>query len=78
MTSRTERNFDDFNNMFKGINHKAQTPDEVALMVVEKVKREHNSFRLDDVVAWFDESHFYKVRSWVEDEFDSDVSDIED
>ena len=80
MTSETQRNFDDFNNMFKGIDRKDRVPDDIASIVLEKVRRECNPSRLDDVVEWFDGSHFYKIRYWVDDTsaYESDVSDIED
>ena len=80
MTSETQRNFDDFNDMFKGIDRKDRVPDDIASIVLEKVRRECNPSRLDDVVEWFDECHFYKIRSWVYISAynDSDVSDIED
>ena len=68
MTSaETKNNFDDFNNMFKGIDQETETPDCIAFMIVEKVKREHNQKRMDDAVEWFDESHFYEIRDWVND-----------
>ena len=68
MTSaETERNFDDFNNMFKGIDQETETPDYIASIIVHKVERELDQKRLDDVVEWFDESHFYKIRDWVND-----------
>ena len=86
-SSMTSKNFDDFNNMFKGIDREDRTPDHTATIILNKVKLERNPSRLDDVVEWFDEGHFYKIRCVVDistysvDRFDieySDVSDIED
>ena len=83
-TPETLRNFDDFKNMFKGIDREDRTPDDVALKILEKVKLEYNQSRLDDVVEWFDEGHYYEIRSHVDelaeylDDDESDVSDIED
>ena len=78
-TSETERNFDDFNNMFKGIDRKDCVPDHIATIVLNKVELERNPSRLDDVIEWFDEGHFYKIRCVVDiSAYESDVSDIED
>ena len=87
----TANNFDDFNNMFKGIDRDDHTPDEIASIVFEKVRLEHSQSRLDDALEWFDEGHFYKIRSWIDETAhklrfenssnswdDNDVSDIED
>ena len=63
----TANNFDDFNNMFKGIDRDDYTPDEIAVIVLEKVRRERNPSRLDDAVEWFDGSHFYKIRNWIDE-----------
>ena len=65
VSSETARNFDDFNNMFKGIDRDDYTPDDIASIVFEKVRLEHNQSRLDDVLEWFEENHFYKIRDWV-------------
>ena len=80
ISPETLNNFDDFNNMFKGIDRRDRTPDSVAQIIFEKVRLEHNPSRLDDAVAWFDESHFYKIRHTVDISgvSDSGVSDIED
>ena len=84
-SSETLRNFDDFNNMFKGIDRDDRTPEDIASKVLEKVRRKRNQSRLDDVAEWFDEGHYYKIRSWVSEtaqNWDSDgsdeVGDIED
>ena len=91
MTSETERNFDDFNNMFKGIDRKDCVPDHIAAIVLNKVKLERNPSRLDDALEWYDEGLFYEIRCVVDISaydsenslaslawLDSDVSDIED
>ena len=62
----TANNFDDFNNMFKGIDRDDYTPDDIASIVLEKVRLERNQSRLDDANEWFEESHFYKIRDWVD------------
>ena len=61
----TAKNFDDFNNMFKGIDRDDSTSDDIAAKVFEKVERECDQSRLDDMVEWFDEGHYYKIRVWV-------------
>ena len=66
-SSETLRNFDDFNNMFKGIDRDDYTPDDIASIVFEKVRLEHDQSRLDDVLEWFEGNHFYKIRDWVND-----------
>ena len=63
----TANNFDDFNNMFKGIDRNDYTPDEIASIVLRKVELEHNPSRLDDAVEWFESCHFYKIRDWVDE-----------
>ena len=60
-------NFDDFNNMFNGIDRIGYTPDEIASIVLKKVERECNQSRLDNAVEWFDEGYFYKIRDWVDE-----------
>ena len=65
MSPETAKNFDDFNNMFKGIDRDDYTPDDIASIVFEKVRLERNQSRLDDMVEWFDEGHYYKIRVWV-------------
>ena len=64
-SSETSRDFSDFNNMFKDIDRDDQTPDDIAFNVLEKVRLEHNQSRLDNAVEWFDEGHYYRIRSWV-------------
>ena len=89
----TLNNFDDFDNMFKGIDRDDYTPNYIASIVLKKVELERNPSRLDDAVEWFDEGYFYKIRDWVDVSacksnmsayeldmlvYDSEVSDIED
>ena len=63
----TAKNFDDFNNMFKGIDRDDYTPDDIADLVFEKVRLERNQSRLNDALEWIDEGHFYKIRDWVDE-----------
>ena len=51
--------------MFKGIDRDDSTSDDIAAKVFEKVERECDQSRLDDMVEWFDEGHYYKIRVWV-------------
>ena len=67
ISPETAKNFDDFNNMFKGIDRDDYTPDDIASIVFEKVRLERNQSRLDDMLEWFDESRFYKIRDWVDE-----------
>ena len=46
----TLNNFDDFNNMFKGIDRDDYTPNDIASIVFEKVRHERNPSRLDDAI----------------------------
>ena len=58
----TLSNFDDFNNMFKGIDCSNCVPGDVAHKVFEKVKREHNQSRFNDVCEWIEGCHFYRIK----------------
>ena len=66
MTSVTSKNFEDFNNMFKGIDRLDCVPDHIAAIVLNKVKLERNPSRLDDAVTWFDEGLYYEIRCMVD------------
>ena len=61
-TPQTLRNFDDFNNMFKGIAHNNCVPGDVAHKILLKVKLEHNQSRYDDVCMWIESSHFCGIK----------------
>ena len=67
ISPETAKNFDDFNNMFKGIDRDDYTPDDIASIVFEKVRLERNQSRLNDALEWIDEGHFYKIRDWVDE-----------
>ena len=67
ISPETAKNFDDFNNMFKGIDRDDYTPDDIADLVFEKVRLERNQSRLNDALEWIDEGHFYKIRDWVDE-----------
>ena len=86
MTSRTERNFKDFDNMLKGIHCTENYASYTAILILDKVKLERNPYRTLDVDAWYNEV-FYGRRDVLRPresknnlglEYDSDVSDIED
>ena len=81
MTSETQRNFDDFNNMFKGIDRENCISIYIAVLVVDKVKLERNPFRSYDVDLWYDEifDSYCRNNGIVQTSgSDTDVSDIED
>ena len=83
MTSGTAKNFDDFNNMFKGIDRKDCASTYIATLVVDKVKLERNPFRSYDVDLWYDEIFYGRIdMTPISDNFGlvytDDVSDIED
>ena len=62
MTStETKRNFDDFNNMFKGIHCKDDHANYTAVLIVDKVKLERNPFRSCDVDLWYDEIFYGRI-----------------
>ena len=76
----TLNNFDDFDNMWRGIQCAADRATYTAVLVVDKVKLECNSIRSFDVDNWYDEI-FYGKRVVRRPRFyndDEEVSDIED
>ena len=74
----TSENFDDFDNMFKGIDRENYTSNYIAIIVVDRVRLERNPSRSRDVDLWYDEI-FCRRRSIVQTtNNESDVSDIED
>ena len=88
-TPQTLRNFDDFNNMFKGIDRASRPPSDTARMVLNKVELEWSPSRSSDMDKWFRGLEYSKIIRNVDfsaDEeediqYDSDfyeVSDIED
>ena len=87
-TPETLRNFDDFNNMFKGIDRASRSPGDTARMVSNKVELEWDVSRGRDMVKWISGREYFKIKRNVDfsaDEediqYDSDfyeVSDIED
>ena len=60
--AQTLRNFDDFKNMFKGIDCYNCVPGDVAHRVLLKVKLEHDQSRYDDVCMWVEFDHFSKIK----------------
>ena len=86
--AQTLRNFDDFNNMFKGIDRASRLPGDTARMVSNKVELEWDVSRGRDMVKWISGREYFKIKRNVDfsaDEediqYDSDfyeVSDIED
>ena len=87
-TPETLRNFDDFNNMFKGIDRASRLPGDTARMVSNKVELEWDVSRGRDMAKWISGLEYSKIKRNVDfsaDEediqYDSDfyeVSDIED
>ena len=88
MTSRTERNFDDFDNMLKGIHCEDDLVSYTAILIVDRVKLERDAYRSIDVDAWYERVFFGRRDVFQSAVFrdnygigygdDSDVSDIED
>ena len=77
----TSENFDDFDNMFKGIDRENYTSAYIAIIVVDRVRLERNPSRSRDVDLWYDEI-FSRRRNIVQtsdnSNNESDVSDIEE
>ena len=78
-----ERNFIDFDNMFRGIDCKDFTANYIAALVIDAVRLECNPSRLNDVYIWFGEEQHYQNRSTVQTHSsniidESNVGDIED
>ena len=67
-TSQTLINFDDFNNMFKGIDSDYFTPCQIATVVLEKVKIKRDQARIDDVVKWYDNQIYFKIRNTIDEQ----------
>ena len=76
----TLNNYDDFDNMWRGIECVEDRPTYTAVLVVDKVKLERNPIRSFDVDNWYDEIFDGKrvVRRPRFYNDDSEVSDIED
>ena len=76
------KNFEDFDNMFKGIDHEGFSSANIAIQVIDKIKLECNPSRSNDVDTWFEENHYPQDRKYMiqtSDTEDSDsVGDIED
>ena len=66
-TPQTLRNFDDFNNMFKGIDSDYFTPCQIATVVLEKVEIKGDQARIDDVVEWCDNQIYFKIRDTIDE-----------
>ena len=89
LSPETLRNFDDFKNMFKGIDSDYFTPCDVASAVLEKISRMGDQTRTDDAVEWFDNQIYFEIRDTVDEQalayarehrlsLSDEVSDIED
>ena len=76
------KNFEDFDNMFKGIDPEGFSSANIAIQVIDKIKLECNPSRSNDVDTWFEENHYPQDRKYMiqtSDTEDSDsVGDIED
>ena len=68
LSPETLRNFDDFKNMFKGIDSDYFTPCDIAFAVLEKIKRMRNQTRTDDAVEWFDNQIYLEIRDTVDEQ----------
>ena len=76
----TLNNYDDFDNMWKGIQNVWDRHTYTAVLIVDKVKLERNPIRSHDVDNWYRDV-FFGDRVLRPPPFyneDSDVSDIED
>ena len=73
MTSaETERNFDDFNNMYREIELEIGETDEIQYAVVDRVESELNQRRLRDVLRWCDGDHYLEAVGYEFEDFDDD------
>ena len=75
----TQRNFSDFDNMFKGIHCEDDHVNYTAVLIVDKVKLEREPFRSYDVNLWYDEIFYGRriIPKPSRDSNNSDVGDIE-
>ena len=62
LSSETLKNFDDFKNMFKGIDSTNCAPGDVAHKILLKVKLERNQSRYDDVCMWTEFGYFSEIK----------------
>ena len=67
LSPETLRNFDDFKNMFKGIDSDYFTPCDIALTVVEKIRRMGNQVSINDAIEWFDNQIYFEIRDTVDE-----------
>ena len=74
-SSTASKNFNDFNNMFKGIDPENFTSDYITILVIDKVKLECNPSRSNDVDMWFNEEHYPQHKKYIVQT--SDNSDTE-
>ena len=74
-SSTASKNFNDFNNMFKGIDPENFTSDYITILVIDKVKLECNPSRSNDVDMWFNEEHYPQHKKYTVQT--SDNSDTE-
>ena len=68
LSPETLRNFDDFKNMFKGIESDYFTPCDIASAVLEKIKRMGDQARIDDAVEWFDNQIYFEIRDTIDEQ----------
>ena len=78
-----ERNFNDFDNMVMGIDCKDSTADCIAVLVIDKVRLECDSSRLNDVSIWFSKKLHCGNRCTIQTlssniDYGTNVGDIED
>ena len=67
LSPETLKNFDDFKNMFKGIDSDYFTPCDIAITVLEKIRHMGNQVRIDDAVEWFDNQLYFEIRDTVDE-----------
>ena len=77
------KNFEDFDNMFKGIDPEGFSSANIAIQVIDKIKLECNPSRSNDVDIWFDNDHYpqdkkYTTQTSDNSDTESIVSDISD
>ena len=72
-SSTASKNFNDFNNMFKGIDPENFTSTYIAILVIDKVKLECNPSRSNDVDIWFNEELYYEKKYIVQTSDNSDT-----
>ena len=80
-SSTASKNFNDFDNMFKGVDPENFNSSYIAIQVIDKIKLECNPSRSNDVDMWFEESHYPQDKRYIiqtTDNEDDSVGNIED